>query len=211
MRNSLDLSLYLITDRKLARGRKLESVVQDAIEGGVTAIQLREKKCSSREFLQIALSLLNITREARIPLIINDRVDIALACGADGVHLGQDDMPHEKAREMLGPRAIIGLSVTNLDQARQAEKWDLDYLGIGPIFFTETKEDLKTPIGFEGLKNIASVSSHKLVAIGGIKSDTAPQALQCGAAGIAVVSAIMAADDPKEASQKLLNAVHSAK
>ena len=207
MRKNLDLSLYLVTDRKLACGRPIEMVVQDAIDGGVTMVQIREKKCSAREFMKVASNLLEITREAKVPLIINDRIDVALAIGADGVHLGQDDIPCETARKILGPDAIIGISVTNIDQAKAANNWDIDYIGIGPIFFTMTKEDCKPPIGFEGIKAITQISRHKSVAIGGIKVDSIEEAMQSGASGVAVVSAIMAASNPQTAAQDLVNKV----
>lgn len=210
MKRNIDWSLYLITDRTLALGRELENVVADAITGGVTAVQIREKKSSTKEFIAVAERILSITREAGIPLIINDRVDVALAVGADGVHLGQDDMPYEIARRLLGPDAIIGMSVTNAQQAAAAEtRGDLDYLGIGPIFFTTTKEDLKTPIGFEGLANISRISKHKLVAIGGIKAETACEAVKNGASGVAVVSAIMSASSPRLAAEELLKNVRA--
>lgn len=211
MQNELDLSLYLITDRKLACGRPIESVVQEALDGGVSIVQIREKKCSAREFMRVAANILELTRQAGVPLIINDRIDIALAIGADGVHLGQDDIPCDVARKMLGPDAIIGISVTNVEQAKAANTWDINYIGVGPIFFTMTKEDCKPQIGFEGLRLITQISRHKVCAIGGIKSESVDQAIASGASGVAVVSAIMAAPDPRSASQELLNKVRSAK
>lgn len=207
MKNNIDWSLYLVTDRSLSNGRQLDSIVYDAIKGGVSIVQIREKKASTSEFLALTKSILAVTRELNVPLIINDRIDIALAAGADGVHLGQSDMPYEDARRLLGDDAIIGISVTNVEQALKAEKWDVDYLGIGPIFFTTTKEDLKTPIGFEGFKAIRKVSRHPLIAIGGIKKETAQEAMLCGAQGIAVVSAIVSADSPQLAAQELLENV----
>lgn len=211
MKERINWDLYLVTDGSMTQGRPLGEIVSEAILGGAGIVQIREKKANMRDFLRTAETIREITRTHNVPLIINDRVDIALAIGADGVHLGQDDMPYEKARALLGPQAIIGLSVTNPDQARQADSWDLDYLGIGPIFFTRTKEDLKKPIGFEGLEKIAAISRHRLIAIGGIKSDTAARAISCGASGVAVVSAIMSAASPKNAAEDFLKNVREQK
>ncbi|MCO6431515.1 MAG: thiamine phosphate synthase [Deltaproteobacteria bacterium] len=211
MSQELDLSLYLITDRKLACGRPMEAVVQEAIDGGITALQLREKHCEGGDFLKMALRLREITAEAGIPLIINDRIDVALAADADGVHLGQTDIPCEYARRLLGPEAIIGLSVTNVEQARRAQQLDLTYIGVGPIFFTMTKENGRSPIGFEGLRAISQESTHRIVAIGGIKRVSVKEAIEQGAEGVAVVSAIMAAADPRIAAQELLNSVRAAR
>ena len=207
MKTPFDFSLYLVTDKNLTNGRPLETVVEEAIEGGVTIVQIRDKKSSTKEFLSIAKNIRVITEKAGVPLIINDRADIALAVNADGLHIGQSDMPYEEARKLMGPNAIIGISATNIEQAKAAASWDVDYLGIGPIFFTNTKEDLKTPIGFEGFKSIAAVSSHPLIAIGGIKANHVQQAMQSGAAGVAVVTAIVSADSPKLAAEELLSEV----
>jgi thiamine-phosphate pyrophosphorylase len=211
MRNKLDLSLYLITDQNLTNGRPLEDIVQQAIDGGATIVQIREKKASTKDFLHIASNILELTRTANIPLIINDRIDIALAIGADGVHLGQDDIPCEAARKILGANAIIGLSTTNPAQAEATNKLDIDYIGGGPIFFTNTKENCRPPIGFEGLTNICKASKHKVCAIGGIKLDNCSKAIESGASGVAVVSAIMQAENPRATSQGFINKIKIAK
>lgn len=211
MKKNLNLELYLVTDRHLARGRPLEEVVRAAIRGGVTIVQLREKECSTREFVSIAQNLLHLLKPKKIPLIINDRIDVALAVNADGVHLGQDDMPYSLARDILGTEAIIGLSVESIADAQEAEKLDVDYLGVSPIFFTPTKTDLKRELGFDGLKKIKNSSRHKLVGIGGLNVSNAGDVIRAGADGVAVVSAICSADDPQAAASQLRQVISKAK
>jgi len=195
--------LYLVTDRSLSLGRPLEEIVDAAVRGGVSAVQLREKTASTAEFISLALRLHAGLKPKRIPLIINDRVDVALVAGADGVHLGQDDMPYGEARRLLGPRAIIGLSVETEDQALEAERLDVDYLGVSPIFPTPTKTDTKTPWGLEGLRRLRERSRHSLIAIGGVNATNARQVIEAGADGLAVVSAICSALDPERAARSL--------
>ncbi|RKX77146.1 MAG: thiamine phosphate synthase [Spirochaetes bacterium] len=207
MKRELDVSLYLVTDRKLSGGRPLDEIVKKAVEGGVTIVQLREKDCSTREYLELACSIKRILTPLNIPLIINDRVDIALAAGAEGVHLGQSDMPYRDARRIMGAEAIIGLSVETMEDAREAESLDVDYLGVSPIFFTSTKTDTKSEWGIEGLRKLRVFSRHKLVAIGSIKQDNASEVIAAGADGVAVVSAICSASDPKRAAEELKEAV----
>jgi thiamine-phosphate pyrophosphorylase len=199
----IDYGLYLVTDRDLTLGRELLDVIKEAILGGVTIVQLREKECSSRDFYDIALKVAKLTKEHNIPLIINDRLDIALAVQAEGLHIGQSDLPYSVARKILGQDAIIGLSVESIQDAHDAESLDVDYLGISPVFSTNTKTDIAKPLGLEGIKEIKSFSSHKLVAIGGINLKNTRDIMQAGADGIAVVSAICSADSPREASEKL--------
>jgi thiamine-phosphate pyrophosphorylase len=203
MKPPLPLALYLVTDRMLARGRPLEEVVAAALLGGVTMVQLREKECSTREFIALAERILPLTRARHVPLIINDRVDVALAVDADGVHLGQSDMPCATARRLLGPDRIIGLSVESTEQAEAAQACDADYLGVSPIHTTPTKPELETGLGLDGLRRIRALSRHPLVAIGGMNAHTIPGALSAGADGVAVVSAICAADDPEAAACEL--------
>lgn len=192
--------LYLVTDRGLIGDRSLEEVVLGAVRGGVTMVQLREKEASTREFIDLARRLLERLRPLGVPLIINDRVDVALAVGADGVHIGQQDMPYPIARRLLGPKAIIGLSVETLEELQEAEAYDVDYLGISPVFPTPTKPDTRGAWGLEGLREARRRSRHKLVAIGGIGPHNVRQVLEAGAHGIAVVSAICADPDPEEAA-----------
>lgn len=197
------LRLYLVTDNALSRGRTLVEIVQAAVEGGVTCVQLREKHLSTRDFLAQALLLKRLLQPYRVPLVINDRVDIALACGADGVHLGQSDMPVLEARRLLPPETFIGWSVENLEQVAQAEALAVDYLGVSPIFSTPTKTDTNTPWGLDGLRQVRACSSLPLVAIGGLNEVNARAVLLAGSDGLAVVSAVCAALDPGAAAAKL--------
>ncbi|MFC1582533.1 thiamine phosphate synthase [Planctomycetota bacterium] len=147
MRPQFNPALYLVTDRPLCGERGLETVVEAAVRGGVTLVQLREKNLEQDEFIRIARKVRNITRPYGLPLIINDDVEVALAAGAEGVHIGQSDMAYPQARQRMGPDALIGLSVETMEQVRQAEEWDIDYLGISPIFATPTKTDTAPPPG----------------------------------------------------------------
>lgn len=207
MKIPFDLSVYLVTDRKLALNRKIEWIVQEAAKGGATMVQLREKDCSSREFLNIALSLKQILQPYRIPLIINDRLDIALACDAEGLHIGQSDLPYSIARKLLGNDKIIGLSVDNIRQVEEANDVDVDYIGISPVFSTLTKTDTSHPFGLEGIRQAAQISKHRMVGIGGINMHNANDVIKAGAEGVAVVSAIVSAPDPQKATKNILNQI----
>lgn len=198
-----DLSLYLVTDRSLSLGRPLDYIVDEAIKGGVTMVQLREKACSSKEFYELAIRLKSCLRHHNIPLIINDRLDIALACDADGLHIGQDDIPYPIARQILGTNKIIGLSVENVQDAIEANKFDVDYIGISPVFGTPTKTDTAQPLGLNGIREITQISKHPSVGIGGINMSNALDIIRAGADGISVVSAIMSANKPKLAALQL--------
>lgn len=206
-----DLSLYLVTDRGYIGNRKLVKVVQQAVAGGVTAVQLREKNCSTREFIKLGQEIKSRLKNKNIPLIINDRIDIALAIQADGVHLGQEDMPVKMARDILGNDYLIGLSVENMNHIKKAEQLDVDYLGLSPLFVTKTKPELKQEWGLDGLKRARNNSSHPIVAIGNINSGNAAKVIGSGADGIAVVSAICAADDPKRAANQLSTQIRKAR
>ncbi len=198
-----DWRLYLVTDRRLAGERPVEQVVLEAVRGGVTAVQLREKEASTREFVALARRLKAKLAPLDVPLIINDRIDVALAAGADGVHLGQSDLEYDDARRLAGSDFLIGLSVETLEQALEAERMEVDYLGVSPIFPTPTKTDTGAAWGLEGLQQLREKSRHTLVAIGGINASNARQVIAAGADGIAVVSAICAAADPAAAARKL--------
>ncbi len=202
-RRSPDWSLYLVTDRPLCGGRPIEDVVAAAIRGGVTVVQVREKELSTRDFLDVASRIRAITRAAGVPLLINDRVDIALAVGADGVHVGQSDMPPHDARRLMGPDALIGLSVESRDDIAAAESTDVDYLGVSPVFCTPTKAELTRAWGLDGLRAARAQTRRPLVAIGGIHAGNAADVIAAGADGIAVVSAICAAFDPEVAARAL--------
>lgn len=206
-----DLSLYLVTDRRLSLGRPLETVVEEAVKGGVTMVQLREKDCTSMEFYRLALRLKACLKPYGIPLIINDRLDIALACDADGLHIGKHDLPYQAARRLFGKDKIIGLSVENRQDVQAANEQDIDYIGISPVFATPTKTDTAPAIGLAGVKEIASLSKHPCVGIGGINLTNAKDVIEAGVHGISVVSAIMSATQPKEAAEHLRNMIKQSK
>ena len=197
------LKLYLVTDRSLSRGRTLAQIITAAAAGGVTMVQLREKDITTSEFITLAQCVKECLKPLNIPLIINDRVDVALAVDADGVHIGQSDMPYNIARNLLGRDKIIGLSVENIDDLLAANDLDVDYVGISPVFATTTKTDTATPFGIDGLKEAVRLSAHPTVAIGGMNRDTARDVMLTGCNGIAVVSAISSADNPTEAAAEL--------
>jgi thiamine-phosphate pyrophosphorylase len=202
--------LYFVTDRGLCGSKPLTDVVLQAIRGGASCVQLRDKDVSTRFFVEEALRIKAILAPLSIPLIINDRLDVALAVGADGVHVGQQDMPYDRARRLMGPKAIIGLSVETWEDVEQAEALDCDYLGVSPVFATPTKADTKEPWGLDGLAKIRAFSRHPLVGIGGLHEGNAEAAILAGADSVAVVSAICAAADPFEASQILTGIIHAA-
>jgi len=206
-----DLSVYLVTDRDLSLGRSTEYIIDQAIKGGATLVQLREKNISTREFYYIALNIKKLLKPLNIPLIINDRMDIALAIDADGLHIGQSDIPYEVARKILGPNKIIGLSVENIEQARKAEELDVDYIGISPVFDTKSKADISTPLGLDNMKKISNFTTHPMVGIGGINAENAAQVIKAGAQGIAVISAIVSQRDPLKATRNLRKIVDDAK
>jgi len=195
--------VYLVTDRGLVSGRSLAGVIMEAVKGGVSTVQLREKDVSTRFFIEEARHIKSILAPCNVPLLINDRVDVALAIEADGVHIGQEDMPYPLARQLLGERAIIGLSVETMDQVAEAEAYDVDYLGVSAIFATPTKTNTKRNWGVEGLREVRKASRHPLVAIGGINASNAAVVAQAGADSLAVVSAICAAPDPRKAAEEL--------
>jgi thiamine-phosphate pyrophosphorylase len=197
------LRLYLVTDRASAGIRTVADVVAACIQGGVSCVQLREKQLDTREFLAQAIALQQLLAPHAIPLVINDRIDIALASGAQGVHLGQSDMPVARARRLLPPHMFIGWSVETMQDVAQAAVLPLDYLGVSPIYATPTKTDARAPWGLDGLRCVRAASRLPLVAIGGIHSGNAPAVLAAGADGLAVVSALCAAPDPRAAAAAL--------
>ena len=207
--NTQALKLYLVTDTPSTKGRDVEGIVLEAVKGGVTMVQLREKNLDTGSFVRRAVRLKALLAPFGVPLIINDRVDVALASGADGVHIGQSDMAYEDARRLLGSGSIIGLSVENMEQVRAANALDVDYIGVSPVFPTHTKTDTAQPFGLEGLRQAVRISRHPAVAIGGMNALTAKEAAACGAAGIAVVSAIMGAQDPHAAAVELLKTIEN--
>lgn len=200
--------LCLVTDEKLCMGRSLPDIVRKAVEGGVTMVQLREKNADTRTFIEKAFILKEILNPFRVPLIINDRVDVALAVKADGIHIGQKDMPYELLKKIIPESMIVGLSVETMEQIQMANNYKVDYLGISPIFATPTKTDTSGCWGIEGLKKARNSTNHKLIAIGGISNTNVKTIIDAGANGIAVVSAICSAEDPQKAASELLSLIN---
>lgn len=198
----IDLSLYLVTDRKFLRNRDLPICIEQAIAGGVTAVQLREKEISTREFFDIAVKVKAVTDKYRIPLIINDRLDIAMAIDADGLHIGKDDLPVAVARNILGDKKILGVSATDLKEALIAQKDGADYLGVGAVFPTDTKPDAQN-VNIKMLGEIKSQVTIPVVAIGGINKNNVRIVMKEMVDGIAIVSAILDQDDIMQASRSL--------
>ena len=209
--NRESLRLYLVTDRGLSLGRSLEGVVIEAVAGGATMVQLREKEAPTGEFVALAKRLRALLAPLGVPLVINDRVDVALAADADGVHIGQSDMAYEDARRLLGPDKIIGLSVENFEDLERANSLDVDYVGISPVYGTPTKTDTAQPFGLEGLRKAVELSAHPTVAIGGMNQQTVAEVMATGCDGVAVVSAICSAPSPRQAAQELLKLTHTDK
>jgi thiamine-phosphate pyrophosphorylase len=199
------LRLYLVTDRASAGAgaHTLTNVVAAAVQGGVTCVQLREKHLGTRDFFAQAMVLKELLAPRNIPLVINDRIDVALACGAQGVHLGQSDMPVAQARRLLPPQVFIGWSVETLDDVARSATLPVDYLGVSPIHATPTKTDTQAPWGVEGLRKARSTTALPLVAIGGIHAGNARAVLAAGADGLAVVSALCVAQYPCAAAAAL--------
>jgi thiamine-phosphate pyrophosphorylase len=203
MKHPPDWRLYLVTDRRIAGARPIEDVVCAAVRGGVTAVQLREKECDTREVVELGRRLKKLLAPFAVPLIINDRVDVALAVGADGVHIGQSDMDFRDARRLLGPDALIGLSIETMEQAAEAEGLGVAYYGVSPVFSTPTKTDTAVEWGLDGLRRLRTASRQVLVGIGGISAANAADVIRAGADGIAVVSAVCGAADPERAAMEL--------
>jgi thiamine-phosphate pyrophosphorylase len=205
-RSSIDYSLYLVADAEYASGRDLVPLIEDAVKGGVTIVQIRGKGLPFGDFLDLARRVKAVLKPRRVPLLINDRVDIALACGAAGVHLGQEDMPPALARKMLARNTIIGNSVNTLQEAREAEREGADYIGLGPIFATTSKATDLPALGAEGLRTIREKVRIPIVAIGGITPRNAGAVREAGADGIAVVSSILGSQDARKAARELKKA-----
>ncbi|MBI3942178.1 MAG: thiamine phosphate synthase [Chloroflexi bacterium] len=206
----MDWSVYVITDAALSRGRSHLEVIEAAIRGGATVVQYREKSVSTRQMIKEGEALQELCRAHGIPLFINDRVDIALAMKADGVHVGQEDMPAAIVRWLVGPEVLIGVSAETVELARQAVAEGADYLGVGSVFATSTKADAGVPIGLDRLAAIVKAVPLPVVAIGGINAGNAAEVIRAGAAGAAVVSAVVAAEDVEAATRALRRIVKSA-
>ena len=203
MLKAKDLGLYLCVGAASFKGRALAEILEQAIAGGVTMVQIREKDMCSREFYDITCAALEITRARKVPLVVNDRLDIALASGADGLHLGQSDMPLEAARKVAGGRLFIGVSAGTVEEAIAAGRGGADYLGAGAVFPTSSKADAGDAIGLERLAAICAAVSIPVVGIGGIGPHNAASVMESGAAGIAVISAILSEKDIRAAAESL--------
>ena len=206
---SLDPSAYrlcVVTDRALARGRPLIEVVSRAVMGGATMVQLREKSATTRAFVEEGRALKALLAAHGVPLIVNDRADVALAIDADGVHVGQTDLPVAAVRAILGPGKVIGLSITNADQMARPDAAEADYLGIGPLHPQKTKADASTPLGLGGFAKLRRLTRMPVLAIGGVTAADVPMLVEEGATGVAVVSAIMSAEDPEAAARAFIAA-----
>ncbi len=196
------LRLCLVTDRLLAGARPLAEIVAAAARGGATMVQLREKEATTRAFLEEARALKALLRPLGVKFLVNDRLDVAIAVDADGLHVGQDDMPVGEARRLLGPDKIIGLSITDPSQALRSDAAAADYLGVGPIYTQQTKSDASRPLGVEGFRQARRLTGSPMVAIGGLTPENAAPLVAAGADGVAVVSAIVAATDPEAAARR---------
>lgn len=205
--NDIDLSLYLVTDNSEDVDKFLNTI-EEAIKGGVTVVQIREKTADTLDFYNLALKVKEITTKYDVPLIVNDRVDIALAIDADGVHVGQSDMPCDVTRKLIGQNKILGVSAATVKEAKKAENDGADYIGTGAVFPTATKDDADS-VTKDELKEIVESIDIPVVAIGGINLNNARELNDTGIAGLSVVSAIMSSDNPKKSSQELLNIFNS--
>jgi len=203
----IEWRLCFIADSEALAQKEIIRVIEKAVNGGATLIQLRGKKWSDRDFFSLAMEAREILKPKKVPLIINDRLDIALAAEAEGVHLGQKDLPLKVARKLAGERFIIGISVNTIEEAKEAESEGANYLGAGPVFWTSSKEDLRPTLGLEGLKAICQAVKIPVLAIGGIKAASIPEIMASGASGVAVISAIAGADDPEQTARALREAV----
>ena len=207
----VDYTLYLVTDADLAQGRSLLDMVCAAVDGGVTCVQVREKTVSSRAYVERLAPLRGLLRERGVPLFVNDRVDIALAVEADGIHLGQTDMPLALARRIAGDRLIIGISCEAPQDAVEAERGGADYVSVSPVFATPTKTDTAPALGLDGVRAIRAAVRVPVVTIGGINASNAADVIRAGADGVCVVSAIVGAPDPRAAAAALRDVVEEAR
>ncbi len=201
---------YLVTQESLSAGRSTVDVVRAAIEGGVDVVQLREKGTDARWRYELGLELRELTAEAGVDLLVNDRVDVAQAIDADGVHLGDSDLPVAAARELLGPEAVIGYSTADPEEATRAQEAGADYLGVGAVYGTTSKKDVddeQNGIGLERVRAVAEAVEIPVIGIGGITAGNAAPVVEAGATGVAVISAVTAADDPKRATATLAKEV----
>jgi thiamine-phosphate pyrophosphorylase len=208
---TVDFDLYVITDRQQTGGRPLQTVMEAALRGGARAFQLREKDLTPRDLLPLAQEIRQLTQAYDARLLINDRIDVALAVKADGVQLTTASLPVRVARQLLGPERLLGVSTHSLAEAQAAAAGGADFVVFGPVFFTPSKAPYGQPVGLEALRAVCAAVALPILAIGGIKKVNLDQVVAAGADGIAVISAIIAADDPMAAAQELLATLHSRK
>jgi thiamine-phosphate pyrophosphorylase len=208
---TIDFDVYVITDRQQTGNRPLQEVVEAALRGGVRALQLREKDLPPRQLYPLARDLRQLTQQYGARLLINDRIDVALAADADGVHLTTTSLPIGVTRQLMGAQRVIGVSTHNRGEALAAAEGGADFLVFGPIFFTPSKAAYGEPVGLNALRAVRAAVKLPILAIGGIKKANLEQVLAAGADGIAVISAVIAADDPTAASQDLLAALRATK
>ena len=208
---SFDPSLYLVTDPGLVPPAGLVEAVGVAIANGVTIVQLRDKDAEGRALAETARALLAVMRPLGVPLIINDRADVMVAVGADGVHIGQSDLSVDDVRRVVGPTAIVGLSVEAVEHAHPTQAEGASYVAVSPVYGTPTKTDTAPPLGLEGVERVAAAAAVPVVGIGGIDATRAPGVIDAGANGVAVVSAILAAPDIGAAARTLRDGIRRAK
>lgn len=201
-----ELKLYLVTDSDILRERDFYNSIEEALKGGVTMLQLREKNASGKEFLEKAIKLRELTKKYNVKFIINDRVDIAMLCDAEGVHVGQSDIPANKVRELIGEDKILGVSTRTVEEALIAKENGADYLGVGAMFTTRTKLDAKS-VSIEKLKEIQEVGKMPVVAIGGLSLSNIDKLKECNVDGYAVVSAILGVSDIKLECEKWIEKI----
>jgi len=211
MKSIVDYSLYLVTDQKLCLGRELIEVVMEAVAGGVCIVQIREKDSDTRDFFQLATAMKKSLEKTNVPLIINDRVDVAMAVDADGVHVGQTDLPCAVVRDMIGPEKILGVSINTFEQIDEVHKLNIDYLSLSPVFPTPTKPDTTPAFGIEGLKKARQMTSRPLMTIGGIDKTNLKDIVDTGIDGVAVVSAICSAPSPRMAARELAEIIRQSR
>jgi thiamine-phosphate pyrophosphorylase len=197
-----DFHLYVITGEQFHPQRHYLEVIEEALQGGADIVQLREKNKTKQELLKMAKELKSLTTKYGVPFIVNDHIDIALAVDAEGIHLGQDDLPLAEARKIMGPEKIIGISTHALQEAIEAEKNGADYIGVGPVFETKSKVDVVDPVGLDYVREVASNTTIPFVAIGGIKLHNLESVLTAGAKRICVISAIVGAEEVKRSTEE---------
>jgi thiamine-phosphate pyrophosphorylase len=207
MNPRLDLSVYLVTDPAMCARRGLVETVLAAVRGGATVVQLRDKEAPDSVLVEQGRRLKQTLAGTGVPLIVNDRVEVAAAIGADGVHVGQSDTAAERARSVLGPQAFVGLSIQTVEHARAVDPAVVDHVGVGPVFATGTKPDHAEPLGMDGLARVCAASPVPAVAIGGLGLDHVAGVLGAGAHGLALVSALCSVDDPEQAARNFAAAI----